>query len=156
MCQHQYDEQERRTMWLKIFGAETFTHAKYFRISGMPFFHSLPFPKIWAWIFFFPSRSRIVFFHSLPVPEVWEWNYPFPFMNSRNSLPLTPDSWVSWEKSNLEWYSNWYHFYFGSVICITFASHSDVNHVLTAVGISMKCNIPTAQKLVWRNTIGCK
>ena len=35
-----------------------------------------------------------------------------------------------------------------NVICITLASHSDVNHVLTAVGISMECNIPTAQKLV--------
>ena len=104
-----------------------------FRISGMPFFHSLPFPKIWAWIFFFPSRSRIVFFHSLPVPEVWEWNYPFPFPNSRN---------------NLERCSNFYHFYLGNVICTTIASHSDVNNVLTAVGISKKCNIPTSQKLV--------
>ena len=67
--------------------------------------------------FFFPSRSRIVFFHYLPVPEVWEWNYPFPFPNSRN---------------NLERCSNCYHFYLGNVICITIASHSDVNHVLTS------------------------
>ena len=38
----------------------------------MGFFHSLPIPEIWEWIFLFPSRSRISgmgFFNSLPVPE---------------------------------------------------------------------------------------
>ena len=145
MCRHQYYEQERRTMWLEIFGAETFTHAKYFRISnfGNAFFSFSSLSQNLGMDFFFPSRSRIVFFHSFPVPEVWEWNYPFPF-------PF-PNSW-----NNLERCSNCYHFYLGNVICITIASHSDVNHVLTAVGISMTCNIPMAHKLVWRNTKGCK
>ena len=39
---------------------------------GNGFFHSLPVPELWEWIFSFPSRSRIVgmdFFNSLPVPE---------------------------------------------------------------------------------------
>ena len=39
---------------------------------GMGFFHSLPVPELWEWIFSFPSRSRIVgmdFFNSLPIPE---------------------------------------------------------------------------------------
>ena len=79
------------------------------RIVGMDFFHSLPVPELWEWIFFipfpfpnfgnrffhslpipefwecffsFPSRSRIEgmgFFNSIPVPELWEWNCPFPF-----------------------------------------------------------------------------
>ena len=34
------------------------------------------------------------FFHSLPVPEFWEWifsiPFPFPFRNSQMSFPLTP------------------------------------------------------------------
>ena len=56
------------------------------RIVGMDFFHSLPVPELWEWIFSFPSRSRImgmVFFHSLPVSELWEWIFliPFPFPN---------------------------------------------------------------------------
>ena len=39
---------------------------------GNAFFHSLPVPEFWEWIFSFPSRSRILgmgFFNSLPVPE---------------------------------------------------------------------------------------
>ena len=38
----------------------------------MEFFHSLPIPEIWEWIFLFPSRSRISgmgFFNSLSLPE---------------------------------------------------------------------------------------
>ena len=65
------------------------------RILGMDFFHSLPVPKIWDWIFLFPSRSQILgmgFFNSLPIPELWEWNFlfPFPFPNPQKSFPLTP------------------------------------------------------------------
>ena len=53
---------------------------------GNAFFHSLPVPEFWEWIFSFPSRSRILgmgFFNSLPVPKLWEWNFlfPFPFPN---------------------------------------------------------------------------
>merc|ERR1712155_163856 len=57
----------------------------------------IPFPKLWEWIFSFPSRSRILgmgFFHSLPVPEFWEWDFfiPFPFPKFGNgffySLPV--------------------------------------------------------------------
>ena len=63
---------------------------------GNAFFHSLPVPKFWEWIFSFPSRSRILgmgFFNSLPVPELWEWNFlfPFPFPNPQKSFPLTPE-----------------------------------------------------------------
>ena len=63
---------------------------------GNAFFHSLPVPEFWEWIFSFPSRSRILgmgFFYSLPVPELWEWNFlfPFPFPNPQKSFPLTPD-----------------------------------------------------------------
>ena len=39
---------------------------------GNAFFHSLPVPEFWEWIFLFPSHSRILgmgFFNSLPVPE---------------------------------------------------------------------------------------
>ena len=65
------------------------------RILGMGFFHSLPIPEIWEWIFLFPSRSRISgmgFFNSLPVPEFREWAFsiPFPFPNPQKSFPLTP------------------------------------------------------------------
>jgi len=61
----------------------------------MDFFHSLPVPELWEWIFLFPSRSRIsgmVFFNSLPVPEFREWVFsiPFPFPNPQKSFPLTP------------------------------------------------------------------
>ena len=71
----------------------------------MDFFHSLPVPEFWEWIFFipfpfpnfgngffpFPSHSRILgmfFFHSLPVPEFWEWVFfiPFPFPNFGNGI----------------------------------------------------------------------
>ena len=45
---------------------------------GNGFFHSLPIPELWEWIFPFPSCSRIsgmVFFYSLPIPELWEWMF---------------------------------------------------------------------------------
>ena len=61
---------------------------------GNAFFHSLPVPEFWEWIFLFPSRSRILgmgFFNSLPVPELWEWNFLFPFPNPQKSFPLTPE-----------------------------------------------------------------
>ena len=81
------------------------------QIVGMDFFHSLPVPELWEWIFFipfpfpnfgngffsFPSRSRILgmgFFHSLPIPEIWEWIFLFPSrsrisgMGFFNSLPV--------------------------------------------------------------------
>ena len=32
------------------------------RIVGMDFFHSLPFPELWEWIFFIPFPSRICHF----------------------------------------------------------------------------------------------
>ena len=59
---------------------------------GNRFFHSLPIPEFWEWFFLFPSHSRIegmVFFNCLPVPELREWNYPFLFPNSQLSFPLT-------------------------------------------------------------------
>ena len=40
---------------------------------GNGFFHSLPVPEFWEWIFSFPSRSQTLgmeIFHSLPVPEL--------------------------------------------------------------------------------------
>ena len=40
---------------------------------GNVFFHSLPVPEFWEWIFSFPSRSQTLgmeIFHSLPVPEL--------------------------------------------------------------------------------------
>ena len=76
---------------------------------GNAFFHSLPVPEVWEWVFSFPSRSRISgmfffipfpfpnygngffslpsrfrivgmdFFHSLPVSELWEWIFLIPF-----------------------------------------------------------------------------
>ena len=52
----------------------------------MDFFIPFLFPNFGNAFFSFPSRSRImgmVFFHSLPVPELWEWIFlvPFPFPN---------------------------------------------------------------------------
>ena len=47
----------------------------------MGFFHSLPIPEIWEWIFLFPSRSRISgmgFFNSLPVHEPSKVNPAHP------------------------------------------------------------------------------
>ena len=73
------------------------------RNYGNGFFHSLPVPEFWEWIFSFPSRSRISgmdFFHSLPVPEFREWIFsiPFPFPNFGNgffnSLPVPESSKV--------------------------------------------------------------
>ena len=53
---------------------------------GNAFFIPFPFLNHGNEFFSFPSRSRIVgmdFFHSLPVPELWEWIFliPFPFPN---------------------------------------------------------------------------
>ena len=45
------------------------------RIVGMDFFHSLPVPELWEWIFFIPflfPNFGNRFFHSLPIPEFWE------------------------------------------------------------------------------------
>ena len=49
---------------------------------GNGFFHSLPVPKIWEWIFSFPSRSRILgmdFFIPFPFPNFGNGNFSFPF-----------------------------------------------------------------------------
>merc|ERR1711950_7563 len=42
---------------------------------GNAFFHSLPVPEFWEWIFSFPSRSRIL---------GMEFSIPFPFPNFGN------------------------------------------------------------------------
>ena len=55
------------------------------RIMGMDFFIPFRFPNFGNVFFSFPSRSQIMgmFFHFLPVPEFWEWIFfiPFPFPN---------------------------------------------------------------------------
>ena len=61
------------------------------RIVGMDFFHSLPVPELWEWIFFIPfpfPNFGNRFFHSLPIPEFWEWFFfiPFPFPNWGNGF----------------------------------------------------------------------
>ena len=61
------------------------------RIVGMDFFHSLPVPEFWEWIFFIPfpfPNFGNRFFHSLPIPEFWEWFFfiPFPFPNWGNGF----------------------------------------------------------------------
>ena len=75
------------------------------RIVGMDFFHSLPVPELWEWIFFIPfpfPNFGNRFFHSLPIPEFWEWFFfhslpvpelrewvfsiPFPFPNFGNGI----------------------------------------------------------------------
>merc|ERR1711910_81136 len=48
---------------------------------GNVFFHSLPVPEFWEWIFSFPSRSRIL---------GMDFFIPFPFPNLQKSFPLTP------------------------------------------------------------------
>ena len=44
---------------------------------GNAFFHSLPVPEFWEWIFSFPSRSRIL---------GMEFSIPFPFPNFGNGI----------------------------------------------------------------------
>merc|ERR1712218_459733 len=44
---------------------------------GNAFFHSLPIPEFWEWIFSFPSRSRIL---------GMEFSIPFPFPNFGNGI----------------------------------------------------------------------
>ena len=61
------------------------------RIVGMDFFHSLPVPELWEWIFFIPfpfPNFGNGFFHSLPVPEFRECFFfiPFPFPNYGNGF----------------------------------------------------------------------
>ena len=55
------------------------------RIMGMDFFIPFRFPNFGNVFFSFPSRSQIMgmFFHFLPVPELWEWIFfiPFPLPN---------------------------------------------------------------------------
>ena len=58
---------------------------------GNGFFHSLPVPEIWEWIFFIPfpfPKFGIGFFYSLLVPKFWEWAFsiPFPFPNFGNGI----------------------------------------------------------------------
>ena len=58
---------------------------------GMVFFHSLPIPELWEWIFFIPfpfPNFGNRFFHSLPIPEFWECFFfiPFPFPNWGNGF----------------------------------------------------------------------
>ena len=57
----------------------------------MDFFHSLPVPEFWEWIFFIPfpfPKFGIGFFYSLLVPKFWEWAFsiPFPFPNFGNGI----------------------------------------------------------------------
>ena len=60
------------------------------RIMGMDFVIPFPFPNFGNVFFSFSSRSRIMgmffFFHSLPIPKLWEWLFltPFPFPNFGN------------------------------------------------------------------------
>ena len=56
------------------------------QIMGMDFFFPFPFLNFGNVFFSFPSRSQIMgmfFFHSLPVPKLWAWIFfiPFPFPN---------------------------------------------------------------------------
>ena len=65
------------------------------RIVGMDFFHSLPVPELWEWIFFIPfpfPNFGNKFFHSLPIPEFWEcFSFiPFPFPNCGNGFYQFP------------------------------------------------------------------
>ena len=103
------DYQEQRRMGLRMFGPKLFLtphicHICYvfsfpfpfpgilgndslwfpFPNWGNGFFHSLPVPELWEWIFFIPFQFpnfRNQFFHSLPISEFWEWF----FFRSRTS-----------------------------------------------------------------------
>ena len=60
-------------------------------IVEMDFFHSLPIPELWEWIFFIPfpfPNFGNRFFHSLPIPKFWECFFfiPFPFLNWGNGF----------------------------------------------------------------------
>ena len=71
---------EREFSFQSISGNEGFWFP--FPNSGNGYFHCLLLPKpLWERNFSFPSRSRIsemCFFHSLPNPQLWEWIYFFP------------------------------------------------------------------------------
>ena len=68
---------------------------------GNVFFHSLPVPEFWEWIFSFPSRSQTLgmeIFHSLPVPELTISKSGIKRENDRlwEMLVLLFMSWTAW------------------------------------------------------------